>query len=398
MKFKHFGLVAMMVAICLICSCGGGSGSDSESAQKAVALSFAVNTDGAALRSITVVNPTVDGLTYQYKATALFANEFAPQQGKPQGDTNTHWADFASINSNTGVGSVGDFAQGRWEFEVRVIKKANNYSEADTSTFTLMYQTSAAFQTYINATTTAAPIEVTVVRQIDAAGNAKGTLIVNGVTAPSASGADKLVITYGAIGQNQTSLATINSAAVNNGLSTFTNNNIPVTPGIYVMTFTVKDSSDNAVGASTKTVEIVKGLETTISGSIDAGKWVTTNFTVKGIKEITCTASVTATTFVKGVNNTITITFTGYISENGEATTDNVKYYFCDGFNAPVLINTYAGSTSTEHTYDWVIYDDSDPQNIVDVDSGYYYPCIIASDAAGTLITNDTNSLKVTIQ
>ncbi len=82
MKFKFLGLVAILAAVCLICSCGGGS-SDSDNGQKTVALSLAVNTADGALRSITVVNPEVTGLTYQYRATALFESEF----GLPQGDT-----------------------------------------------------------------------------------------------------------------------------------------------------------------------------------------------------------------------------------------------------------------------------------------------------------------------
>ena len=391
MKSRFYIIASILAVICLICSCGGGGGSADGEAQKVGALSFSVVTDGPEM-VLSITNPNImSGATYQYKATPNFNNEF----GTPQGQTD--WADL-TLDTDTGnyKGSDVYFAQGNWSFEVRIIIKGSTYASAASTDFTLLYKTAAAVTQYINAgdsTHTNNVVEVAVVRQID--NGANGTLKVNGVTAPAASDADDLVITYGRIGASMTELAVIDSATVTaGGLSTFTNNSISVAPGIYVMTFTVKDRYGNEVGATTKTVEIVKNVETPVTGSIDAGKWIATSFAVKGVKTITCSASVSATTFTKPSATSITITFSGYISDSGNETDEDVKYYFCDGMHAPALIDTYEGSSTTEHTYSW---------NITDVARGYWYPCIIASDSTGNLITSDTAvstaiPLKITIQ
>lgn len=391
MKSKFYIIASILAVICLICSCGGGGGSADGEAQKVGALSFSVVTDGPEM-VLSITNPNImSGATYQYKATPNFNNEF----GTPQGQTD--WADLTlDTESGNYKGSDVYFAQGSWSFEVRVIIKGSTYASATSTDFTLLYKTAAAVTQYINAgsetdsnnvTHNNNVVEVTVVRQID--NGANGTLNVNGVTAPAASDADDLVITYGRIGATMAQLAVIDSATVANGLSTFTNNSISVAPGIYVMTFTVKDKYGNEVGATTKTVEIVKNVTTPVTGSIDAGKWVATSFTVKGVKTITCSASITATSFDQG--DTITITFSGYISDGGTETAENITYYFCDGMNAPVSIGSHAGSSEQTYTYNWVT---------TSVARGYWYPCIIAADSTGNLITNNTDPtpLKVTIQ
>ena len=409
MKSRFYIIASILAVICLICSCGGGSGSDGE-AQKVGALSFSVVTDGPE-KVLSITNPDITtAAVYQYKAIPNFASEFGiidtDNNNNPQGTQRT-WKDLTMNTARTESTDILYFAQGNWSFEVRVIIKGTNYSTNDKD-FTLLYQTAAAKTQYINAgsetdsnnvTHPNNVVEVTLVRQID--NGANGTLKVNGVTAPAASDADDLVITYGRIGASMTQLAVIDSATVTaGGLSTFTNNSISVAPGIYVMTFTVKDKYGNEVGATTKTVEIVKNVETPVTGSIDAGKWIATSFAVKGVKTITCTAIINGNTFDHG--DTIAIKFTGCISDGGNATTEDVKYYFSDGMHAPVLIGTYAGG-DTEHTYNWVTYDDSDASNIIDVARGYWYPCIIASDSTGNLITNNVTSdtvvpLKITIK
>ncbi|MBR5916137.1 MAG: hypothetical protein IKZ57_06795 [Spirochaetia bacterium] len=394
MKSKFYIIASILAVICLICSCGGGGGSADGEAQKVGALSFSVVTDGPE-KVLSITNPDITtAAVYQYTATPSFNTEFGTT---PQG-TQTTWKDLTMNTARTSSTDTLYFAQGNWSFEVRVIIKGTNY-DTDATDFTLLYKTAAPVTQYINAgsetdsTTNVTKynnvVEVTVVRQIDATGNATGTLNVNGVTAPAASDADDLVITYGRIGADMTQLASIDSATVANGLSTFTNNSISVAPGIYVMKFTVKDKYGNEVGATTKTVEIVKNVTTPVTGSIDAGKWVATSFTVKGVKTITCSASITATSFDQG--DTITITFSGYISDGGTETAENITYYFCDGMNAPVSIGSHAGSSEQTYTYNWVT---------TSVARGYWYPCIIAADSTGNLITNNTDPtpLKVTIQ
>ena len=368
MKFKFLGLVAILAAICLICSCGNGSSDSENAAPKTVALSFAVNADnGDALRALSVTNPEITVAKYQYKATAKFENEF----GTPQGDTAGAFVDFASSTA-TG-GEAGIFAQGKWEFEIQGLDASG----------AVVCATAEKLVTYVNASTTT--IEVFVVRQF---ASGTGTLIINGVTAPTYSydnsddtavKADKLVITGGPADY------TIDAAVDTNGVkSTFTKTFEGITAGIYTMTFTVQDSDGTAVGSTVKIVEIVNGQTTTVTGNIDSGKWLTESFTVA---EKTITLAVTD---ISGVITTgpVTLTFKGYISEGTNVTDEAVTYYFSDGVNAPELIDTWAGSETAEHTYSWII---------SRVDNGYYYPCIIASDSTKKLQTQGETALKVTI-
>ncbi len=379
MKFRFLGLVAILAAICLICSCGNGSGDSENAAPKTVALSFVVNTDDGALRALAVTNPAITVVKYQYKATAKFSTEF----GTPQGDTGGAFVDFASSTA-TG-GEAGMFAQGKWEFEIQGLDAETNGA--------VVCKTAAPLVTYVNASTTS--IDVFVVRQF---ASGTGTLIINGVTAPTYSQfvaaadatettpaveakCDKLEITGGP------ATYTIDATTDADGkLSTFTKTFTEVAAGIYTMTFTVKDSAGNAVGSTVKIVEIVNGKETTVTGNIDSGKWLTESFKVAE-KTITLAVSASATDIAKAEGAKITFTFTGSIKEGDTVTDEKVKYFFSDGNTVTPI--TIAENATAPYTYDWVIG--------TTVAEGYYYPCIIASDEGETLKTEGATAIKVTV-
>ncbi len=378
MKSKFYILASVLVVLCMLCSCGGGGGSDGE-AQKAVAITFAVDTDEAASRVISVYNPDItQGAIYQYKATANFSNEF----GTPQG-TQTTWKDL-TIDFTDGVKSTDTlyFAQGSWTFHVRVILRNDTTYNATTGTpCTLLYQTESAGVTqYINASKTTVVAPVT--RQID--DGADGILFVNGINAPDTSGADKLVITYVSLSNPSDSgtVDTITNPTIANGRSTFTKNGIPVAPGIYSMTFTLKDSSDNEVGASTKTVEIIKDITTPVTGAMDAGKWVAAGFEIKGIKTIEATLTTSTVSVAQGTP--VVFAITGVIKDNGVPTNpaEPVTFYFYPG-------NGLAGGTITLNNgkYSW---------DTTNVPVGYYTVSLIATDASGTLAMSPI-SLKITV-
>lgn len=401
MKSKFYIFASILVVLCMICSCGGSGGSAESEAQQVVALSMDVNTDNST-RAISVTNPTLDGFTYQYSAKALFDSEF----GTPKGNTvtgsgttvNLGWTDFA----DTTTGLVGDFAQGYWEFQVRVIKKAaSGYSVDDPTTYTLAYQTDAAEKIYLNAKTTAAPIVINVVKQTDNANGAKGTLSIASITAATADPEyDKLVVSWGKIGAAQedtTDIAATSRTTSNPYRTTFTNT-ISMDPGQYWVTFAYSDGT-NIVGASTKFVEIIKNVITTVSGALDANKWVATSFTIKGIKTITCENTATSSEYAKASVDYIDFSFKGWLTENTTKLTDDVKYYFSDGVNPPVLIGTYEGSDSTARSYRWYINDNAETTNVTEnVAKGYYYITIIASDSTGTLATENATPIKITIK
>ena len=383
MKTKVFVLTTILAVICLVCSCssGGGGGHDSANgvAQKIGTVSFEVLTDSVE-RSISVTNPTImAGAIYQYTAAANFTStEFNPPQG-----TQTAWADLTMTTLNPYKSENLYFAQGSWTFNIRIIKKGSNYVATDATTYTLLYESAATTQ-YINKGANNVDVEVT--RVIDTTSGAKGTLKVNGVTSHKVSSADKMVIKYGAIGD--TNLATLDTidASASGEVTTYTKD-IDVTPGVYIMTFAITDENGNEVGVDTRVVEILKGVETKVEGTVQANIWVATSITVKGVKTITCITTSTDNEYTK--NTEVPIKVKGYISDSGIATEEVVSYYFCDGIHAPVPFGPYAGSATDERTYNW---------NTANVAKGNYYITVIASNAAGTLATCVVPPLKITIK
>lgn len=383
MKFRFLGLVAILAAICLICSCGNGSGDSENAAPKTVAVSFAVMADnGGALRALTVNNPDIpEADVYQYKAKALFSSEF----GK-EGDTAGQWKDF--VNSENG--EAGIFAQGKWEFEIQGFKVVG---EGENASRILVCQTNTPLVTYVNASVGTAenPIEVFVVRVMDNTG--KGTLTINEVTAPTYSyddsdataiKCDKLEITGGP--ETYTINATFEDDDEDKVVSTFTNTFTEVPTGIYLMTFTVKDSAGKAVGATTKVVVIVDGEETTVTGNIDSGKWVTESFEI-GYKKIELSVTdPTAAVECAQDGNGVKFTFKGTIIEGSEATTEDITYTLY--VNDSPAADPVTSASGTEATFTWVT---------TDVDPGYYYASIVAADKATGTLKTQCADIKVTV-
>ena len=379
MKFKFLGLVAILAAICLICSCGNGSGDSENAAPKTVALSFAVNAEGGALKTIAVEFDGIDVDTYQYKATALFENEF----GTPQGDTDGAFVDF--VDSETG--EAGMFAQGKWEFEVRCLQDE-----------VVVYQTAEPVEAYVNASTTT--IEVTVVRQFE---EGDGTLIIDAITAPAYSeweaaeeGMSDYLVISGDFGDDITiySSGTTNSGTTDapNYRSTFENEGIEVAAGIYTMTFTVYDKGGHEVGSATRVVEIGVDLETTVSGALDSGKWLTETFKVteKHI-ELVITATDPAATsdseaISVNVNDTVEFVCTGTIKEGDTAVTDEEITYnlYVNGTKRFTTTN----DSGTEVTLEW---------DTTDVDPGYYEVHIVATGVNLTTDGGDEAVVLVTV-
>lgn len=366
MKCKFLGLVAIMAAICLICSCGNGSGDSENTAPKTVALSFAVNTENGALRTITVDFEGIDVDTYEYKATALFTSEF----GTPQGDTGDAWVEFDPDEA------AGEFAQGKWQFEVRCLQDD-----------VVVYQTAEAVETYINASITT--VEVTVVRQF---AEGDGTLIIDDVTAPEyseweaaeAGKCDYLVITGG---PNE---ITIYSSGTTDYRSTFADEGIDVAAGIYTMTFTVYDKDDNAVGAATKVVEIGVGLETTVSGALDSGVWVSESIAiVEKTIELEVTDPTEAVECEQG--DEIPFTFTGTIKVGDNAVEDEDITYTLYYNGSSVDVGSEVSGTAV--TFGW---------DTADVAPGYYYVRIVASysnaETGETLTTDGETTILVTVK
>ena len=119
------------------------SGSDEATAEKegVVKISFAVESEDASEKIISVDNPNLtDNLTYQYKAVASFK---LADGSTPIGSTGDVWTDIKDEMSF----SIGNY----WTFDVRIIQKGEKY-ETDKGDFIIVYQTDSPVKTSITPT------------------------------------------------------------------------------------------------------------------------------------------------------------------------------------------------------------------------------------------------------
>ena len=313
MKFKNFGLVAMMVAICLICSCGGGSGSDSDNAQKTVAIDFSIGINDTSYRAINVSNQTYDDIEIWYKATPKWTSEF----GDIQGDTSKNSAagtdkfvKLTDIANNkftyaNPTGTVGYFAQGYWEFEIEVRKP-------QTTGAAVLWKTSAPVKEYINATNTS--LIFTVKKNID---STKTGTVAFDVSTNKKSKTDFFEVSWTPInGGTSTDITNLTQTGTGNVTADEAkiSGSTTLKAGFYAITvkYYSAEGATNMVGASTVSAEVIPGGDITISGTIENQKYQQTTFTVKGMYKLAVTVEATSTTGEKVIgkdanNNDITI-------------------------------------------------------------------------------------------
>lgn len=354
MKIKHFGLIAIMAAICLICSCCGGSGSSSSDGDGVVKVSFGIDNAEGTFRSASITNPDITsataGLVYEYNAHAEFNT---PDFGTPKGDTGTSWVVFNPYISSENKGTSVTFAQGKWTIQVRV--KKNNVviyqtAKAPTDEGYINDTTKRGKTQYINSTTSI--VEIKVEKEF----SGTGKITIKDLYAPDTSGSDKLVVTYGLMGSAATTGTTVNFSAADyaeDGAGDWVGYNkynaeIPdVAAGAYWVTVAYNNGSA-LVGASTFAAEVIAGEGPTIGGSIQNGIWASSNIKVVGVKKIEATVTVANYTSLTGVISlyktgadkepplptSLAVTCAATITDlNTGATDTTANYTFCVGGN-----------------------------------------------------------------
>ncbi len=141
MKTKFLGFACILFALMLFACDGSGDVEKSENnaAQGVVTLSFAVESEDAVEKAISVNNPNfTDHLTYQYKAVPSFK---LADGSTPVGTTGDVWTDLKEELP---------FSVGDWTFDVRVIQKGNNY-DADNTDFIIVYNTAEPLKTSVTS-------------------------------------------------------------------------------------------------------------------------------------------------------------------------------------------------------------------------------------------------------
>ena len=381
MKSRLYIIASILAVLCLICSCGGG-GSDTASSDSAVQVRFGVASADGAFKTATVTNPDLTtGLTYEYKATAAWnSTDF----GKPKGDTNGAWVEFTPYVDAEHPGTAIYFAQGKWTIQVQV--KKNSTVIYTTVTTGDGYSATGKTQ-YINSTTQNISINV----EKSYAASAAGSIVLENLYAPDTSGADKLVVTYGTVGSN--SGTTVNIPAAGNsvagtgawaGYNKYNYSISGVAAGAYWVTVAYNNGTAN-VGASTVASEIIAGLGSTITGSIENGVWTSQSIAVVGVKQIRANveyvSSSDSLTISKAATDTIDITATATIIDlnTGAADTGTKNYTL-------YVDNTSESNTTGTFTFAAANYA-----------PGTYSIYCIAADSTNKIVATATPVLNVTV-
>ncbi len=306
MKKIFLSFIIIYILAFMACDTGNSSGSSDGAV---VSLSIESSDGRITQKIVSVINPSLEGVEFQYKASPVWQGaDFTAIQG-----TQTNWTTFTQ---NT---SLGPFAQGLWEFSVRV-RSANGAT---------IYQ--GATESYINAGVNSVSVSV-FKQQVE---GEEGTLNIE-ITSPTVSDNDQLVIEYGPI-DNMNSGTTIvvtektSSGTAENRISTFTKTITPIASGTYWIKLAYNNGV-NDVGGAIAFVDIVKDETSEVTGTIEAGEWQTCTIISTGIKSfgIIVRAAGNATQVVSGQDLVFTCT---KADENFE---DILSYsWYVDGEKQP---------------------------------------------------------------
>ena len=279
---KIWILSVLFIILPFLYSCSTSAGEEAS----VVYLNLASDDGRITEKMVSVTNPSLEGVVFQYKATPLWTSEFGSVQG-----TQATWTTFTQ---NT---SLGSFAQGPWEFSVR-IQSANGVT---------LYQ--GATESYVN--TGANSVSVSVFRQ--QVEGEEGTLYIE-VTSPTVSDNDKLIIEYGSINNMNSGTTIVVTQKTSTGTaedrrSTFAYTIDPIDSGTYWVKLAYNNGVTD-VGGAIAFVDVIGQEESTLTGTIEAGEWQTCTIVSTGIKSfgIIIRAANNASSVVSGQDLVFTCT------------------------------------------------------------------------------------------
>ena len=369
--------MSILAVLCLICSCSNGGGS--ASSQDTVAVRFGVaSTDGTFKTASATSADLTTGLSYWYKATAAWTST---DFGRPKGDTNGAWTSFTPYVDAEHPGDAIYFAQGNWTIQVQV--KKNDTVIYTTVTSDDGYSADGKTQ-YINSTTE--NIEIAVEKSYTA--SAAGSIVIEDLYTLDTSGADMLIVTYGAVGfatgtskEFAASTYAVPGTGDWSGYNKYNCEIETVTPGAYWVRVAYHNGSE-VVGAATVASEIIAGEGSTITGSIENGVWTSQSIAVVGVKKIIANVRYTGELVVsKAAHGTISITASATITDlNTGAVDAETKNYTLYVDNA-AMTNTDGSFTFSADNYA----------------PGTYSIYCIAADSTNKIVATATPVLNVTV-
>ena len=269
MKRGTLMMTVLVVMAMLFASCSSHlSEGDSEggSSAKTVSVYLGVDVEDGVQKTIGT-DTNLDGLTYWYKA-----NHNWIQDRPVHGDTGSNFILIPNYGTGAPPKNLGNFTAGEWTFYVEVRKGTDVVYSGDTI--------------YTLYTGHVSP-EVTVTPD----GTGTGTINIS-VKVPTTGDAEALSVVSapggGILMTRQGSSA---------GLTTFTGTKTGLTPGAYTLTFSYTDQGGEVTEGAAQAVTVFAGQTSNITGTIDGGKWHSSEITINapGIKNFSFTAAAGAT-------------------------------------------------------------------------------------------------------
>ena len=276
MKRETLLMTVLVVMAMLFASCSNSLGEKTDeggTSTQTVSVSLGVEIEGGAQKTIGT-DTDLDGLTYWYKA-----NHNWTQDRPVHGDTGANFILIPNYSVGAAPKNLGNFTAGEWTFYVEVRK-----GDA------VIYSGNTDYTIY---TGHASP-EVTVTPD----GTGTGTVDIT-VKVPTTGASEVLSVSYtGGSPANMTRSGTASS------LTTFTKTISSLAPGAYTFTFQYTDQSGAVTEGASQAVTVFAGQTSSITGTIDGGKWHSSQITINApeITGFTLTAAGSATSVAPSTN------------------------------------------------------------------------------------------------
>ena len=267
-------MTVLVVMAMLFASCSSHlSEGDAEggSSAKTVSVYLGVDVEGNVQKTIGS-DTNLDGLTYWYCATHNWV------QDRPvHGDTNGQFILIPNYSVGAAPKNLGNFTAGEWTFDVEVRKGS-----------AVIYSGSLDYTLYTGHVSP----EVTVTP--DGTGTGKISITVK---VPATGGANPVEHeALSVIGSGECGGVTMTRSGYADGLATYTGTKAGLAPGAYTFTFRYTDEGNAVTEGAAQAVTIFAGQTSNITGTIDGGKWHSSQITINapGITGFTLEAAADA--------------------------------------------------------------------------------------------------------
>jgi len=297
MKRGKVLMTVLVVLAVLFASCSNGMSKDDASGAASgekVMVSLGVDQEGFAQKTISDGSDLGNDFTYWYKA-----NHNWTQVRPVHGDTGENFVLIPNYTSGSKV-SLGYFTAGQWTFYARVMKGS-----------TIVYSGSAPYNIFTG--------HVSPVVTVTPDTTGKGTLSITvkvPTTGPRAADPENPELAeVGVYHESLSVYATPNIPAFTltatdrtGNLTTFTGSKGELTPGAYTIGLRYADESGAVTEGAAQAVTVYAGAITSITGTIDGGKWHSSQITINAPDIIDFTLSAAGHATSKTPIGTLTYT------------------------------------------------------------------------------------------